>query len=263
MDGREVNRGSSPDGAIDAALSNVRRVLLLVSQVSVLAGALAVRCAYADDIRVYSPYVTQGRTEVEFHGYSVQDGDSSLDGARGSDFSVAYGVTDWWKPEVYFLQYEREPGEDTRLAGAEFENTFQLAPMGEYWIDPGFLFSYEHVKASGEPDVVEFGPLLAKRVNRVIQRLNLIWEKQIGAGAGGKYEFRSAYSIHYQLRRTFEPGIEAYYRPNDDATQLGPAISGEIFSITGWELEYGFGVIFGINSHAADRTMVAHLEFEF
>jgi len=229
----------------------------------VLLGEIAVHGAYADDIRVYSPYVTQGRSEIEFHGYKLQDGDAGFDGARGYDFSIAYGVTDWWKPEVYILQYEREPGEKTRLVGAEFENIFQLAARGEYWVDPGFLFSYEHIRGAGQSDVIEFGPLLAKQVNRITQRLNLIWEKKVGAGAGGKYEFRSAYSIHYRLKRILEPGIEAYYRPDDNASQLGPVISGEWYSNTGMEFAYNIGVIFGINSQAPDQTLVAHLEYEF
>lgn len=219
--------------------------------------------AYGGDFVVYTPYVNRGRTELEFRGYGFQDGNAALDGTRGYDFSVAYGVTDWWKPEIYVAQYRRDPGGGTTYTGNEIENTFQLAPIGEYWADPGFILSYEHAKASDQADTLEFGPLFAKRIGRTDQRLNLIWEKEIGGGASGKYAFRSAYSISYQVKSIFQPGVEAYYRPDDHASHLGPVVSGEWRSRTGHELEYDIGVLFGLNARAPDRTLVTRIEYEF
>jgi hypothetical protein len=239
------------------------RVLIVVVSTFMLIGSLATQPVYANDFVVYSPYVIRDRSELEFRGFSFQDNDATLNGTRGFDFSVAYGVTDWWKPEVYFAQFGREPGGGTKLTGSEFENTFQLAPMGEYWLDPGFVFSYEHTKTAGQPDELEFGPLVGKKIGRVDQRLNLIWEKQIGGGASGKYAFRSAYSVYYQVMPAFRPGLEAYYRPNDKASQIGPVVSGELRYATGRELEYSIGVVFGINSRAPDQTLLARLEYEF
>jgi hypothetical protein len=243
--------------------SSVRRPFRIVIYAAMLAGVSMTHAVYANDFNVYSPYVIQGNSEIEYSGYSTGDAAPSLDGARAYDFSVAYGVSSWWKAEVYFAQYRRVPGGKTKLTGSEFENIFQLAPMGEYWIDSGFLVSYAHIKASSQPDTLEFGPLFAKRVGRINQRLNLIWEKEVGAGASGKYEFRSAYSINYRHAAAFQPGMEAYYRPNDSASQLGPVISGEFYSNAGRELEYRIGLIFGVNSTAPDRTMVTELEYEF
>jgi len=225
--------------------------------------AVVAHPVYAHDFNVYSPYVIQGNSEMEYSGYSAEDAASSLDGARAYDFSVAYGISSLWKAEVYFAQYGRDPGGKTKLTGSEFENIFQLAPIGEYWFDPGFLISYGHMKVSSLPDTLEFGPIVAKRIGRVNQRLNLIWEKEVGAGASGKYEFRSAYSINYRLAAAFQPGLEAYYRPNDSASQLGPVIRGEFYSSAGRELEYRIGLIFGVNSMAPDRIMVTELEYEF
>ena len=219
--------------------------------------------AYAGDFVVYTPYVSHGRTELEFRGYGFQDGDAALDGTRGYDFSFAYGVTDWWKPELYFAQYGREAGGGTTFTGNEFENTFQLAPVGEYWADPGFLFSYAHTKASGQTDTLEFGPLFAKKIGRTDQRLNLIWEKEIGGGASGKYAFRSVYSISYRVTSLIQPGAEFYYRPDDHASHLGPVLNGEWRSSTGRELEYDIGILFGLNSRAPDRTLVTRIEYEF
>lgn len=224
---------------------------------------LAEQRAYAGDFIVYSPHVAQGRTEFEFRGFGYHDDNGDLNGTRGYNFSASYGVTAWWKPEIYFANFEREPGSSTKFSGYEFENTFQLAPNGRFWADPGFLLSYEHPKAAGEPDVLEFGPLLEKSSGRIDQRLNLIWEKQIGAGAGDQYEFRSAYSVNYRVTTGFRPGVEAYYRPDDHARQLGPVISGEIYSATGREFAYRLGVVFGLNDTAPDETLIAQLEYAF
>lgn len=237
-------------------------ILLFVTLLIVY--ALVGRMAYADnDFKVYSPYVIQDRSEIEFAGFGYQDSNPNLNDAQGYDFSLAYGVTDWWKPEIYFAQFNHDPIGGTHFSGYEFENTFQLAQMGEYWADPGFIISYDRIKASNTPDVLEFGPLFEKRVNRIDQRLNLIWEKEIGGGASGKYEFRSAYSVNYRITSAVQPGLEAYYRPNDKASHLGPVISGELHTIAGSETEYTLGVVFGLNSQAPDRAMIARLEYEF
>jgi hypothetical protein len=240
-----------------------RGAILLLGTLVAL-NALAVRTAHADnDFKVYSPYVIQDRSEIEFAGFSYQDGNPGLNDAQGYDFSVAYGVTDWWKSEIYLAQFNHDPGGGTHFSGNEFENTFQLAQMGEYWVDPGFIISYDHIKTSNTPDVLEFGPLFQKRVNRINQRLNLIWEKEIGGSASGKFEFRSSYSVNYRITSAVQPGLEAYYRPNDKASHLGPVISGELYTIAGSETEYTLGVVFGLNSQSPDRVLIARLEFEF
>jgi hypothetical protein len=245
-----------------ACFPNMWRALYAMGTFTILVLATN-HAAYANDFNVYSPYVTRDRSEIEFSGYGFQDSDAALGGIRAYDFSAAYGVTDWWKTEVYFAELGREPGAGTKPTGYEFENTFQLASMGEYWLDTGFVASYEYSKVSGQPDTLEFGPLFDKKINRVDQRLNLIWEKQIGGGASGKYAFRSAYSIYYHATSAFQPGIEAYYRPDDKASHLGPVISGELRSASGRELGYSVGVVFGVNSRAPDQTVITRLEYEF
>ncbi len=235
----------------------------LTTRLLILITASCSMSVQAGDFIVYSPHVTQSRSELEFRGSGFRDNSPNLKGTRSYTLSAAYGVTSWWKPELYFAQYDRQPGGSTQPSGYEFENTFQLAPMGKYWADPGFLFSYEHVKASGTPNVVEFGPLFEKRDGRIDQRLNMIWEKQVGRGAGGNYAFRTAYSIDYRLNVAFRPGIEAYYRPSDNASHLGPVFNGELHTTAGRELDYSVGVVFGLNSRAPNQTIVARLEYEF
>ncbi|MGA9855053.1 MAG: hypothetical protein WBR29_07245 [Gammaproteobacteria bacterium] len=223
---------------------------------------------YINDYIVYSPYVTQGQSEIEIRAATYRDSSVVLDDLNGQVVSVAHSFTDWWKTELYLGQYVQLPRQPSNLVAYELENTFQLAPAGEYWADPGFLFSYEFATHNGEANALEFGPLLEKRNGRFTQRLNLIWEKEIGTGAESNYEFRSAYSISYQIRQWFAPGLEAYYRPADTSSdnkayQLGPVIYGEYAFGAGNELEYSAGVVFGMNAPAPDMTFLLRLEYEF
>jgi hypothetical protein len=225
---------------------------------------LASRLACADnDFIVYSPEVNRGQSEIETYGFQSRDGRASLNGADGWNISVAHAVTDWWKPELYVAEFNRDPGGTSQLSGYEFENTFQLTDQGEYWADLGFLASYAYNKQPGVQSALEFGPLIEKQSGDFRQRLNLIWEKQTGSGASGQYAFRSAYSISYKITAELMPGFEAYYRPNDNANQIGPTLSGEFRTGAKGELEYRVGVVYGINASAPGRTLLAQLEYEF
>lgn len=239
---------------------------LILAMLATLIGFKTSLANADNDFIVYSPNVVKGQSEVEVYGFNSEDGRSDLNGALGYNFSVGHGVTDWWKPEVYVGEFNRVPGGTTHASGYEFENTFQLSTVGEYWADIGFLASYADNIQPGIPNVFEFGPLLEKMNGNVDQRINLIWEKQIGSGASSAYFFRSSYSVSYKIhseKSTYSPGIEAYYRPNDNANQIGPVFYGENRTSGGNELEYSFGVVYGINPSAPMKTYLARLEYEF
>jgi hypothetical protein len=219
-----------------------------------------------NDFIVYSPYVTQGQNEVEMYGFAYQDARSNLNGTRGYNVSVAHAVTNWWKPELYIGEFNRDPGGATHPSGYEFENTFELTPRGEYWADMGFQASYVFTKQPGIANRAEFGPLFEKWSGHIDQRLNLIWEKEVGGGAGRKYVFRSAYSVSYKInfnKSAILPGIEFYGRPGDNAYQIGPVIYGELRTDAGSELEYSVGTVYGINQGAPTRTLLVRAEYEF
>lgn len=230
-----------------------------------LAGTALPGNGRADDFIVYSPHVIAHQSEFELRGYRVGDGRNGYDGARAAELSVAHAVTGWWRPELYLARYQKAPGERGKYLGYEFENVFQLTEPGRYWADFGVLASYEHNIVKGEPDAIETGALIEKTVGRFDHVVNLIWEKQVGAGAARKYEFRYSYRGTYAVSSAFRPGIEAYGRPSDNAYQAGPIVAGEWHvpgTVTG-SLEYRVGVVFGINAGAPRRTWLAQVEYEF
>lgn len=217
----------------------------------------------ADDFIVYSPYVIESQNEVELRGYHYADARADHTGG-GAEVSIARGVTQWWKTEVYLAKYVKTPESQGRLQGYEFENTFQLTPPGKYVVDLGFLASYERNTVHGVPDAVEFGPLLKRTVGRFAHTANLIWEKQVGAHAQSHYDLRYSYAGTYAASRAFRPGIEAYARPADHAYQAGPIVTGELhLPGANGNLEYRVGVGLGINTDAPRQTWTARLEYEF
>ncbi len=219
--------------------------------------------ARGDDFIVYSPYVIATQSEVELRGYAYSDARSDHSG-NASELSIAHAFTDWWKPEVYVAEYQNAAGSRGGLQGYEFENTFQVTQPGKYWADFGFLASYERKTTAGTRDAIEFGPLIETTYGRLAHIVNLIWEKQVGAGAGGHYEFRYSYSGTYAISNALRPGVEFYGRPGDHAYQVGPLVAGEwhLPGTTG-NLEYRVGVVLGINAAAPRQTWLARLEYEF
>jgi hypothetical protein len=248
-------------------------ILILAGAFGLLCGPSAVHAdtdlgEYINDYTVYSPYVVQGQSEIEVRAARYADSSVVLNGLNGQVLSVAHSFSGWWKTELYLGEYRQLPRQASQLVAYELENTFQLAPVGECWADPGFLLSYGFATHNGEPNELEFGPLFEKRSGRFAQRLNLIWEKEIGTGAEYHYELRSAYSLSYQIRSWFEPGLEAYFHPSDTSPgtkvyQLGPVIYGEYAYGAGNELEYSAGMAFGMNARAPDMTFMLRLEYEF
>ncbi len=218
---------------------------------------------HADDFIVYSPHVIATQSEIELRGYGYSDGRTAIDGERAAELSVAHAFNGWWKPELYVAEYKKDPGTGGRLIGYEFENTFQFTEPGRYWADIGMLASYGHPKGGG-PVAIEAGPLIEKAVGRFDHRINLIWERKIGAGAPHKTEFRYSYAGSYAVSRAFRPGIEAYGREADNAYQAGPTVSGE-WHVPGTRgnLEYRFGLLLGINAAAPRRTLLAQVAYEF
>ena len=249
---------------------NLPRLSLLVLSLSLLAASAP---AWADDdegfgeflneYNVYSPYVTEGQSEFELRATQYRDSSTLVDASRGYVMSFAHAFTGWWKPEVYFAKYERDPRLPNELTGYEFENTFQLTDPGQYWADVGFLASYEYSSHLSSANALEYGPLFEQQTGHFRQRLNLIWEKEVGRlREDNGVEFRAAYNVSYLWRDTLAPGLDFFAHPQKDVYQLGPSVSGE-WHMGSSEIEYDGGVVFNLGHKGPDATLLLRLEYEF
>ncbi|HEY4127074.1 MAG TPA: hypothetical protein VGN70_03420 [Gammaproteobacteria bacterium] len=218
---------------------------------------------FLNEYNVYSPYVTEGQSEIELRATQYRDSSVLVDGSRGYVVSFAHAFTSWWQPEVYVGKYQRDPRGPNQLTGYEFENIFQITPQGEYFADFGFLASYEYQSHLSSANALEYGPLIEMHTGRIRQRLNLIYEKGVGRlREDNGVEYRGAYNVSFLWTGSFAPGIDVFAHPQTDVYQAGPSASGELH-IGSSELEYDAGVVFKLGSKGPDTTLVMRLEYEF
>jgi hypothetical protein len=245
----------------------MKRILLGVLCATVATPALAVD-------KLYSPYVEKGEWEVEYYFDRSVDSDPAKDNVQGHEFSLGYGVNDWWKTEVVATA-EKLPTENVKFGALEWENVFQLTRKGEYWLDIGALVTYKWTPESRDVDALETKLLLSKEIGRTYHLANLTLEKDIGPGAG-TVQGGLAMSSRYRWNPYFEPGVELHSEFGElnhtgslssHEHYLGPVAYGTIpLEHEGKEIEgvkYRAGYLWGISRAASDGQIVLQVEYGF
>lgn len=243
-----------------------RNAIAASAAVFALASAVGVAPAYAGAGKIYSPHVVRGEMELEYFGTRTFDDHDDKDNAQKHEFSIGYGVTDWWWPELYG-NFEKEPDESLRFVEFEFENRFQLAEPGEYWVDPGLLASYVHATHDDAPDEIEAKLLLEKQFGEFLHRANIGLEQEVGHHAEGGPVAVAAWSSRYRYDVHFEPGFEIHSEFghggnlghfHEQEHYIGPAAYGRI----GSNLKYEAAYLFGVSDEASNGAARLLLEYE-
>jgi high-affinity iron transporter len=249
-----------------------------VAMVVACAGITLVFCGVTPahaDFQVRSPIVEYHELEIEYNGARTFDSDPALDNARSHTISIGYGFLSFWKAELEG-ELEGEPGEDVEYVATTFENTFQLTDQGKYWADLGLFLEYSHARHDGEPDVIEFGPLVQKEVPGLVERgslhtLNLFLEKTVGENHDNSTVFSYAWQSRLRLNQYFEPGIEVYGEVEDIAHagklsqqghRAGPMFAGAYDLPTQGKIKYEAGYLLPLTSATEDGTLRWKLEYE-
>ncbi|MBS0267270.1 MAG: hypothetical protein JSS02_35425 [Planctomycetes bacterium] len=248
------------------------RIYSHLKTLALLSPLMSAAPAFGAD-KLYYPYVTRGELEVEYFGSRSNDSDSSKDNAQKRQVSIGYGVTDWWKPEVYG-NFEREPGGKVTFDAWEWENIFQLTNPGQYWLDLGASIAYEYTPQTARPDTIETRLLLAKDVGQLSHVLNVIVEKDVGSGDKADLESTVLWSSRYRWFGYFEPGIEISSdfgelrhsgSFDDQKHAIGPFAYGKIpLGLTDRAdgLKYRVGYLVGVSQAAPSGEASAQLEYE-
>ena len=242
------------------------RVLLALGGAALLAAAPA-----RADHKVYSPYVEEGVLELEMRGHRTFDRSADKDDQQTHKYELGYGVTDWWHAAV-FGRIDKEPGEDFRYTATALENIFQLTEPGQYWADVGLYFEYSKSHIAAEPDELEAKLLLQKDVGPLVLTTNLIFNREIGNGAGKGVGFEYAARVNYPWKREVQFAVEAFGEPGRltgfEATSaqdhvLGPVLLGK-FNVGGIPGVFGYeaGYLFGLTDASARGTFKWLLEWE-
>lgn len=222
----------------------------------------------ADASSVKSPRVVQGEFEIEHEGVYKSDSVSSKDGAREFEFAAAYAFTPFWKTELEF-ELEGEADEKVKHTVTKWENTFQLAQPGEFYVDPA-LYVELALGANGDTNNVTSGVILGKDIAKTSNLLNLLIQKDIGSRAREGYAFRYNWQTVYQVKPWFEPGFELFGNTNRASDfdrqklDIGPLITGYVPGFAnGQKVKYELGYLFGATDTSPDGTLKWKLEYEF
>lgn len=239
-----------------------------------LAAALTMcaAAAMAADMKVRSPIVERGVTEVEFTGFRDFDRRAAVDGNQNYKLGIGHGFTDWLSLEVEG-EIEKEKSEGKlELEAYALEALFQLTPQGKYWMDVGLFAEYEHPAEGGHPRKYKLAPLLEKELGQFTATLNLVFAQESGTNAASGTLFSYAARVKYHLESRLEPAIEFFGDPgrigqmpsrSEQPHWIGPALYGKWKTAPGQALVWSVAALFGVTDAASDTRAVVRLEYEF
>ena len=221
--------------------------------------------------KIYSPIVEEGVLELEMRGDRTVDAAPDKDDGQKDIYEISYGVNSWWTTGL-LAELSKEPGEGFRYEATAWENVFQLAPQGKYWIDTGLYFEYAKAAINGEPDKIEGKLLLEKQFAPIVLTTNLILTREIGDNAEDSVGFEYGVRANYPWSRELQFGAEAYGEPgplsgfhtiSEQKHSMGPVISGKfnIGTLPG-VFVYNIGYLFGLTEASPSGTAKWQLEYE-
>jgi hypothetical protein len=244
------------------------RITLMISAFICLLGLS--HPAFAEK-EVFAPAAEQGEWELESTGVYDIDPHKDKNAVQEYHYSVGYGVNSFWHTELE-VEAETEPTDNAitpfRATHMEWENILQLAPKGEFWLDPGVYLAYEAPLIHGEVGQFEGKILLEKSIGKFTNILNISFNQEVGGGADPDTDAGVSWSTRYRLSQYFEPGVEywddfskiAHQLDYDQQShQVGPVFYGHLLG----HLNYDLGYLFGISDAAPRGELKWVLEYEF
>lgn len=245
----------------------------LVLAATLVAGIVAARA----DFEIRYPTVDYREFEFEHNGSTSVDSRSAKNNNQSYTFELGYGVFPWWEPEIE-APYNAPPGSNSAFGGWTWENTFQLADPGEYWLTPGFFAEYQHAASRANADQVTFGPTVQREWNNALgsgvdtlHTLNLFVAKQVGRNRNDATPIAIAWQSRLRLDSYFQPGIEYYGNldtivnrttMSDPTHRVGPVLVGLVNFYRYGALKYEAGYLFGLNNATEHGTVRWRLEYE-
>lgn len=216
---------------------------------------------------VYSPKVEEGELEFEYY----IDWKESPDGQDlvTHEFELEYGFTTRDLFAFYLVYLDpSDKGLDFDKYKIEWIHKLDLANSRSF--DAALYLEYQIKDNKNEADVIEFKPLLERRLQSrpVVLSFNGILEKEIGGNAKTGLELGYAARIDWQVSSVFLAGIEAFgafgeavdIKPMEQQSHIvGPVLDFE----PGHEIEWQIGVLFGLTDGSEDVRLKSNLSIEW
>ena len=209
--------------------------------------------------KVYHPYVDAQEKELEYRllVQDTQPGRREL--SQLHQFSLGTSIGQQFFTELYVIGSKNRHGTfETEAMEAELK--WQLTEQGEYGIDWGLLFEYEHeLRQSGHE--VAVGLLAEKELGQWSAAANFMLVNEWGSQVRNEVETRLGVNLRYRYSELFEPGIELY--AGQGARGIGPVLQGTVRTGTRKSLHWEFGGIVGIGKQSPDMSWRMLFEYEF
>jgi hypothetical protein len=241
------------------------RVLAILFSISATSPAVA-------DFKVHSPDAEVGEFELEEIGSYGRSGNGDTNNEQSFVHELGYGLTNFWHAE---LEFETDrlggPGNRLKFDQLTLENQLVFGERSQYWLDPGFFIEYGHGMLAGTPDETTFGPTLRKEIWGTSNTVNLFFEKEFGAYAGGRTTFLYAWETRFETGWPLEPGFQAYGEPgplghfgpvSQQDHRIGPQLFAALHDLGPGTLKMNGGVLFGLTPVAPRQTFRWQLEYE-
>jgi len=238
-----------------------------------LAGLSLAHVARAD-FTIHPPIVEYREFEVESNGSYTFDPNPANKHNETGTLELGYGVLPWWGTELEFAWSRTASDPPRRLDEINWENTFQLADQGAWWLDPGIFAEIGKSARVGNANHFEIGPTLQKEWGNTVHVLNLFLEHGFGPNNDTKgldlsYAWRSLWTWRTELQPGFEifgdaGQIDRIGGIRDQELRAGPVVYGRISlgPVLG-ELKYGVGYLLGL-THATEKGALKwNLEWEW
>jgi hypothetical protein len=247
----------------------------LVGLVLLLGAAHAL--AVSADEYLFTPTVTQGEREIDWHFGTGSSGEKTR---TESDTGLAFGigVTQHWFTALD-IEYRKKSPFGTTFDALEWENTLQIGEPGQWPLDLGMVFNVEkpYGTSSGSPKAepwsVRFGPLLQRDIGKVEVNFNLLFTRFLQGSAFSDMQLAYQSQIKYRYSRPLEVGIQVFGRfssggqtwaPYPQQVQrLGPVVLGRLPLPHERSLSYNLAFLMGTTQRSPDQTLRFQVEYEF
>ena len=222
--------------------------------------------AYSISKKIRSPYVTEGKWEIEHYGDYSFDAHSNKN--TDTKTGISYSPTRFWNIEIEGIA-DKTAGHGFKYKGTEISNKFQLTEQGAYIIDVGLSTAYTFATSPARADEIEATLLLGKTLNRWKHYAKIQFEREVGEN--GNDAVNAAFGIHSSAKITdaLKSGVEYYgdFGAVDNMEsfakqehQFGPVVA---LDVPNTQLEMRLGYLFGLSSASPDGTVTWLVAFDF
>jgi len=233
--------------------------------------------AVSADEYLFTPTVTQGEREIDWHFGTGSSGDTtSAESNTGLGFG--YGVTQHWYTELD-VEYRKKSPFGTSFDALEWENTLQIGEPGQWPVDVGMLINVDKPygsssnSATREPWSIRFGPLLQKDIGKVEVNFNLFIARfsqdsqfsgtQLSYQSQIKFRYSAPLEVGIQSFGRFSSGKQTWAPYSEQVQRVGPVVLGRLILPRERSLSYNIGFLMGTTQHSPDQTLRIQVEYEF